>query len=169
MLPQGEFLHLLVALGTSMAAAVLYAISFVLPLVWWSDPRYIVPAVAAMLPPAISCCSAGLAAVFAELVQGEEYSQSWHRSCARTQCRERQFETCIPCQCASTNIARPAAQEHGRLRMCLTPCHYGQHHVAIWRHLICERHLTSAPEQVVSVWSRRWRVAPRAARRARRW
>lgn len=69
---QGEFLHLLVALGTGMAAAVLYAISFVLPLVWWSDPRYIVPAVAAMLPPAISCCSAGLAAVFAELVQGRE-------------------------------------------------------------------------------------------------
>lgn len=67
---QGEFLHLLLALGAGMAAATLYAIGLVLPLVWWSDPRYIIPAIAAMLPPAISCASAGLSAVFSELVAG---------------------------------------------------------------------------------------------------
>ncbi len=67
---QGEFLHLLLALGAGMAAATLYAIGLVLPLVWWSDTRYIIPAVAAMLPPAISCASAGLSAVFSELVAG---------------------------------------------------------------------------------------------------
>lgn len=45
-LSQGEFLHLLLALGAGMTAATLYAIALVLPLVWWSDPRYIIPAVA---------------------------------------------------------------------------------------------------------------------------
>jgi hypothetical protein len=68
---QGEFLHLLVALGSGITIPLLYAALLVLPLVWWTDPRYVVPAVAAMLPPAISCASAGLAAVFAELIEGE--------------------------------------------------------------------------------------------------
>lgn len=68
---QGEFLHLLVALGGGIVASLLYAAVLVLPLVWWTDSRYIVPAVTAMLPPAISCASAGLAVVFAEFVQGE--------------------------------------------------------------------------------------------------
>ena len=67
---QGEFLHLLLALGGGVAAALAYAVGLVLPLVWWADPRYIVPAVAAMLPPAISCVAAGLSAVFQELVAG---------------------------------------------------------------------------------------------------
>ena len=62
------------ALGAGIAAPLLYAALLVLPLVWWTDPRYIVPAVAAMLPPAISCASAGLAAVFSELLQGEHWS-----------------------------------------------------------------------------------------------
>jgi hypothetical protein len=70
---QGEFLHLVGALGAGIAAPLLYAALLVLPLVWWTDPRYIVPAVAAMLPPAISCASAGLAAVFSELLQGEHF------------------------------------------------------------------------------------------------
>ena len=70
---QGEFLHLMAALGAGIAAPLLYAALLVLPLVWWTDPRYIVPAVAAMLPPAISCASAGLAAVFSELLQGEPW------------------------------------------------------------------------------------------------
>jgi hypothetical protein len=74
---QGEFLHLVGALGAGIAAPLLYAALLVLPLVWWTDPRYIVPAVAAMLPPAISCASAGLAAVFSELLQGEHRLAAW--------------------------------------------------------------------------------------------
>jgi hypothetical protein len=65
------------ALGAGIAAPLLYAALLVLPLVWWTDPRYIVPAVASMLPPAISCASAGLAAVFSELLQGEHRLAAW--------------------------------------------------------------------------------------------
>lgn len=74
---QGEFVHLLLGFVSVTAAVLAYAIGFILPSVWWGDPRCVVPAAIVALAPTVICVDVGLSAAFTSLVEGQAHVEQW--------------------------------------------------------------------------------------------